>query len=93
MARAHPIRIELSPDMSELVESVVQSGDFKSPDEVVAAALTQWKVQRLLSNFAPGELQALLQEGLDSGDPIDGDKAFAEIEDELELYIAAKARG
>jgi putative addiction module CopG family antidote len=92
MARANPIHIELSPDMSELVESVVQSGDFQSPEEVVAAALTQWKVQRLLSGFAPDELQSLLQEGLDSGEPIDTDKAFAEIEDELERYIAAKAR-
>ncbi len=91
MARAHPIRIELSPDMSELVESVVQSGDFKSPDEVVAAALNAWQVQRMLANFTVEELDGLIQEGLDSGDPADGEESFRRIRAEFEREFGVKA--
>lgn len=92
MARANPIRIELSQDMSDIVESALETGDFKSADEVVSAALNAFQVQRLLANFAPGELDALIQEGLDSGEPIDGAQAFREIELDLERYIASKSR-
>lgn len=79
MARANPIRIELSQDMSDIVESALETGDFKSVDEVVSAALNAFQVQRLLANFPPGELDALIQEGLDSGEPIDGDESFRRI--------------
>ncbi|WP_137131208.1 hypothetical protein [Rhizobium sp. FY34] len=92
MARANPIRIELSQDMSDIVESALETGDFKSADEVVSAALNAFQVHRLLANFAPGELDALIQEGLDSGEPIDGDQAFRDIELDLERYIASKSR-
>jgi putative addiction module CopG family antidote len=91
MARANPIRIELSQDMSDIVESALETGDFKSADEVVLAALNAFQVQRLLANFEPGELDALIQEGLDSGEPIDADQAFRDIELDLERYIASKA--
>lgn len=91
MARANPIRIELSQDMSDIVESALETGDFKSADEVVSAALNAFQVQRLLANFAPGELDALIQEGLDSGEPIDAAQAFRDIELDLERYIASKA--
>lgn len=63
MARAHPIRIELTEDMSEIVESVLESGEFQSADEVVSAALNAFQVQRLLANFTPEELDTLIQEG------------------------------
>jgi putative addiction module CopG family antidote len=79
MARANPIRIELSQDMSDIIENALETGDFKSADEVVSAALNAFQVQRLLVNFAPGELDALIQEGLDSGEPIDGDESFRRI--------------
>jgi len=91
MARAHPIRIELSPDMSELVESVVQSGDFQSPDEVVAAALNAWQVQRMLAGFSVEELDGLIQEGLDSGEPVDGEESFRRIRAEFEGEFGVKA--
>jgi putative addiction module CopG family antidote len=91
MARAHTIRIELSPDMSELVESVVQSGDFQSPDEVVAAALNAWQVQRMLANFTVEELDGLVQQGLDSGDPVDGEESFRRIRAEFVREFGVKA--
>ncbi|MGN7293622.1 ribbon-helix-helix domain-containing protein [Rhizobium sp. SAFR-030] len=91
MTRATPIRIELNEHMSEIVESAVEAGEFASPDDVVSAALTEWKVNRLLANFAPGEIDALIQEALDSGEPIDGEEAFADIERQLERHIASKS--
>jgi Arc/MetJ-type ribon-helix-helix transcriptional regulator len=91
MARANPIHIELSPDMSELVESVVQSGDFQSPEEVVAAALNAWQVQRMLTNFTPEELDGLIQEALDSGDPIDGDESFRRVRAQFEREFGVEA--
>jgi Arc/MetJ-type ribon-helix-helix transcriptional regulator len=91
MARANPICIELSPDMSELVESVVQSGDFQSPEEVVAAALNAWQVQRMLTNFTSEELDGLIQEALDSGDPIDGDESFRRVRAQFEREFGVEA--
>lgn len=91
MARAHPIRIELSPDMSELVESVVQSGDFQSPDEVVAAALNAWQVQRMLAGFSVEELDGLIQESLNSGEPVDGEESFRRIRAEFQREFGVKA--
>jgi Arc/MetJ-type ribon-helix-helix transcriptional regulator len=91
MARANPIHIELSPDMSELVESVVQSGDFQSPEEVVAAALNAWQVQRMLTNFTSEELDGLIQEALDSGDPIDGDESFRRVRAQFEREFGVEA--
>ncbi|MBP2549608.1 antitoxin ParD1/3/4 [Neorhizobium galegae] len=91
MARAHPIRIELSPDMSDLVESVVQSGDFQSPDEVVAAALNAWQAQRMVGNFSVEELDSLIQQGLDSGEPIDGEESFRRLRAEFEREFGVKA--
>ncbi|WP_377299413.1 type II toxin-antitoxin system ParD family antitoxin [Rhizobium sp. SGZ-381] len=91
MARAHPIRIELSPDMSDLVESVVQSGDFQSPDEVVAAALNAWQAQRMVGNFSVEELDSLIQQGLDSGEPIDGEESFRRLRAEFVREFGVKA--
>jgi Arc/MetJ-type ribon-helix-helix transcriptional regulator len=53
MTRATPLRIELNEHMNEIVESAVEAGEFASPDDVVCAALTEWKVNRLQADFAP----------------------------------------
>lgn len=90
MTRATPIRIELNEHMSEIVESAVEAGEFASPDDVVSAALTEWKVNRLLANFAPGEIEALIQEALDSGEPIDGEESFRRIRERFEREFGAK---
>ncbi|MGE6743114.1 ribbon-helix-helix domain-containing protein [Allorhizobium pseudoryzae] len=91
MARAHPIRIELTEDMSEIVESVLESGEFQSADEVVSAALNAFQVRRLLANFTPDELDALIQEGIDSGEPIDGEESFRRLRDQFEREFGTKA--
>ncbi|MBR0555356.1 type II toxin-antitoxin system ParD family antitoxin [Ciceribacter sp. L1K23] len=87
---AETIRVALSDEMRDIVEDALSSGDFKSAEDVVSAALTQWQAERLLANFTPEELDVLIQEGLDSGDPIDGEEAFRRIEEDLERYIASK---
>ena len=91
MARAHPIRIELNEDMSKIVESVLESGKFQSADEVVSAALNAFQVQRLLANFSPEELDALIQEGIDSGEPIDGEESFRRLRAQFERDFGMKA--
>ena len=91
MARAHPIRIELTEDMSEIVESVLESGEFNSADEVVSAALNPFQVQRLLVNFTPDELDALIQEGINSGEPIDGEESFRRLREQFEREFGTKA--
>ncbi len=91
MARAHPIRIELTEDMSEIVESVLESGEFQSADEVVSAALNAFQVQRLLANFTPEELDTLIQEGIDSGEPMDGEESFRRLREQFEREFGTKA--
>ncbi|MBO3760585.1 type II toxin-antitoxin system ParD family antitoxin [Ciceribacter sp. L1K22] len=87
---AETIRVTLSDDMRDIVEDAMSSGDFKSAEDVVSAALTQWQAERLLANFTPEELDALIQEGLDSGDPIDGEEAFRRIRAQFEREFGDK---
>lgn len=48
---------------AEFVEDQVRSGAFTSAEEVVMAALECFRVDRQFGDFAPGELDSLLEEG------------------------------
>ena len=70
------ISIELTPELTEAVEAAVGSGRFGSAQEVVIAALDQWQAGQLIYGYTPDELNALFEEGLNSGEPIDGSESF-----------------
>lgn len=59
--------IALSPELAEVVDAAVTSGEYASASEVVREALRQWKERRDLFGYTLEELRGLIQEGIDSG--------------------------
>ena len=54
---------DLPPSAAEFVEEQVRSGAFSTPEEVIVAALKTFQANCEFGDFAPGELEKLLQEG------------------------------
>ncbi|MDB5290186.1 MAG: hypothetical protein JWL69_1427 [Phycisphaerales bacterium] len=70
--------IVLSPEMSQLVEQKLKTGEYESAEAVVLAGLRA--LDQLDDDFAPGELDRLLSEADESvakDGTLDGEEAFA----------------
>jgi Arc/MetJ-type ribon-helix-helix transcriptional regulator len=69
--------IQLTPDQEQRIQAVVNAGAYPSTEEALDAAVAAVEIAA-----APGfegnqeELEALLVEGLNSGEPIEADEAF-----------------
>ncbi|MEX2304295.1 MAG: hypothetical protein WD733_25350 [Bryobacterales bacterium] len=69
--------MELTPEQEQRIQAVVKRGAYPSPEEALDAA-----VAAVESVAAPGfegtpeELEELLVEGLNSGEPVEADEAF-----------------
>ncbi len=76
------------PELENFIRNQVDGGQYPSPTAVVEAALS-----RLMSdNFAPGELQRLVEEGEESlrrDGPIPAEDVFRELR---EMRAAARTR-
>ncbi|CAN5426220.1 hypothetical protein BH10CYA1_BH10CYA1_59440 [soil metagenome] len=71
--------MNLSPEVQKLIDAKVKSGQFATPDDVVAAALLTLEQQEWLGDFAKGELETLLRDGeksISEDGTLDGDEAF-----------------
>ncbi len=71
--------MNLDPKVQKLIDERVKSGQYATPEDVVAAALLTLDQQECLGDFAQGELNELLTVGevsiaLDG--PLDGDGAI-----------------
>jgi len=69
--------IQLTPEQERRIQSFVDSGLYSSTAEVVDAALAAVE-QEATPGFegSQEELEALLLEGLHSGEPVEADEAF-----------------
>lgn len=61
------LRVSLTPELRDLVEEAVSTGDYASAGDVVQAALQDWKQRRTSERLAAGELRKLWNEGIASG--------------------------
>ncbi|HEY8747847.1 MAG TPA: type II toxin-antitoxin system ParD family antitoxin [Tepidisphaeraceae bacterium] len=69
----------LNPETHKLIEDCVQRGGYASADDAVRAGLDSLRQLQALEEFSPGELDALLQEGEQSGTPLDGEQVLSEL--------------
>lgn len=69
MGAVRKISIALTEELAADVERAVESGHYASTSEVIREALREWKVGR---EAEIERYRRLVQEGLDSGPPIDG---------------------
>ncbi len=69
----------LPPHLERQILDRVESGRYQSAEDVISAALSSLDQQESIGDFAPGELDRLMEEGKRSGPPIPAEKVFAKI--------------
>ncbi len=74
-----PLTISLSPKQLSRLSQAVESGAYASNSEVVRDALRLWEQREEIRALELARLKQAYEEGIASGDPVDGDEAFARI--------------
>ncbi|RUW45624.1 type II toxin-antitoxin system ParD family antitoxin [Mesorhizobium sp. M00.F.Ca.ET.151.01.1.1] len=90
MANVEKVSVALTPEMATMMREVVAAGEYASASEVMREALREWKFRRMQRDQAIDELGRLWDEGMASGDPVDGRDAFARIKGKLDARIAER---
>jgi antitoxin ParD1/3/4 len=67
LSKVVKVSVALTPEMTELVQQAVASGEYASGSEVIREALREWKHRRALNPEEQDELRRLWSEGLESG--------------------------
>ena len=82
------MHLSLPAHIQRLIEERVRSGKYETAEDVVAAAVEHLDQQEEAGDFEPGELDRLIEEGEQSGAPLDGETVLRELR---ELRNRAKA--
>jgi antitoxin ParD1/3/4 len=67
VSKVSKVSVALTPEMTDLVQQAVASGEYASGSEVIREALREWKQRRALKLQEQDELRRLWAEGLASG--------------------------
>lgn len=67
ISKAAKVSIALTPEMTDLLEQAVASGEYATGGEVIHEALREWKLRRAPKLQERNELRRLWAEGLASG--------------------------
>ena len=89
------MKLSLPPKVRNWIEQRVSSGKYASAEDVVHAAIAQLDRQERFGDFAPGELDRLLDEGEQSirtEGTVEGTKVFARIRQRSAQRRASKRR-
>jgi len=73
------MELNLPAEVENLMRELVASGDYESPEAVVAAGMAALDRDRRSPDFQPGELDRLIAEGeadIERGDVMDLDEAY-----------------
>ena len=90
MANVETVSVVLSPEMASRMREAVTSGEYVSASQVIHEALCEWSFRRTRRGQALEELGRLWDEGMASGDAVDGGEAFARIKSTLAARIAER---
>jgi Arc/MetJ-type ribon-helix-helix transcriptional regulator len=76
------ISVEVTPEMQELLDRAMSTGEFSRPEDVISAALHLWYTDRMESPLPVEELNRICQEAISDTTPgIASDAAYAEMKD------------
>lgn len=67
MSNIEKISVSLSPDLAALLKETVADGEYSSSSEIIREALRDWKLHKTIREMEIAELQALWQQGIESG--------------------------
>lgn len=73
------MHLAISPELQRLIERRVRSGQYATPEDVLAAAMHSLDQEETRAEFISGELDHLLEEGEESGELLDGEEVLAEL--------------
>lgn len=90
MAKVEKVSVALTPEMAAAARDATEAGEYASTSEVVREAMRDWMRRRAERAAAVDDLRRLWDAGLASGEPIDGEEAFARIRERLEARTAAR---
>ena len=69
--------IQLTPEQEQRIQAVVNAGGYPSAEEALDAAVAAVEIAAALDfEGTKAELEALLAEGQNSGEPVEVDEAF-----------------
>jgi antitoxin ParD1/3/4 len=86
-----PVTISLSPQQIERLDAAVESGRYATTSEVIRDALRLWELQEEMRALEIARLKAAYEEGLASGEPMDGPLTMDALRRELFGSDAEKA--
>lgn len=72
MGAIQKLSIAVTQELAREIESAVESGDYSTTSEVIRDALRVWKRERTDRGAAIRRLKQLWEEGLASGEPVEG---------------------
>lgn len=87
MAGVKKMSIALTDELAKDIEAAVASGDYSTASEVIRDALRGWKHER---EACLRRLRELVDEGLASGEPVDGGFDAADIARRGRARLGAK---
>jgi Arc/MetJ-type ribon-helix-helix transcriptional regulator len=73
--------LTLGPEAQKIIDERMKHGGYATPEDVVIAALALMGQSEDSGDFAPGELDRLIEEGERGGDDLDGEQVLAELRD------------
>jgi antitoxin ParD1/3/4 len=79
MGAVKKLSIALTQELGLEIEAAVASGDYSTASEVVRDALRTWRRERTDRDAAVRRLRELWDEGLASGEPVEGNFDAEEI--------------
>ena len=75
--KAAPMSIQLTPEQEQRIRTVVNAGAYRSAEEALEAAVAAVEIAAAPDfEGTQEELEELLLEGINSGEPVEADRAF-----------------
>ena len=76
MSTIERITISLPAEMVAEIKAAVAAGEFTNTSEAIRDALRRWRRARTVIALSDAELRRLVAEGLERGEPVDGEAAL-----------------
>ena len=90
MSNVQKVSVALTPEMLAMLREAVDAGEYTSTSEIVREALRAWKQRRNLHEMEVSELRELWNEGISSGNSIDGEAVFKRLSEKYARIAATK---
>ena len=92
MSKIEKITISLPAEMLAEIKVAVAAGEYTNTSEAIRDALRRWRRQRTVIALSDQDLRRLAAEGLESGEPVDGEAVLQRLRQKYAAMSAGKAR-